>query len=108
MNPDYLFLGCYPDDIVGENGFLEIKSLKIFKDSIVESVVEKWSTLPKVVTQGQCFIIKDGQCILKSSHDYYYQIQMQLLAKERIFCEFVLYAENGRVDRKNLPKRTCY
>ena len=68
-----------------------------FKDSTVESVVEKWSTLPKVVTQKQCFIIKDGQCILKSSHDYYYQIQMQLLVTERIFCDFVLYAENGPV-----------
>ena len=65
--------------------------------STIESVVEKWSTLPKIVKQGQCFIIEDGQCILKSSHDYYYQIQMQLLVTERIFCDFVLYAENGPV-----------
>ena len=97
VNPNYPFLGCSPDGIVGEDGLLEIKSLKIFKDSTIESVVEKWSTLPKVVTQKQCFIIKDGQCILESSHDYYYQIQMQLLVTERIFCYFVLYAENGPV-----------
>ena len=97
VNPNYPFLGCSPDGIVGEDGLLEIKSLKIFKDSTIESVVEKWSTLPKVVKQGQCFIIEDGQCILKSIHDYYYQIQMQLLVTERIFCDFVLYAENGPV-----------
>ena len=97
VNPNYPFLGCSPDGIVGEDGLLEIKSLKIFKDSTIESVVEKWSTLPKVVKQGQCFIIEDGQCILKSSHDYYYQIQMQFLVTERIFCDFVLYAENGPV-----------
>ena len=97
VNPNYPFLGCSPDGIVGEDGLLEIKSLKIFKHSTIESVVEKWSTLPKVVKQGQCFITEDGQCILKSSHDYYYQIQMQLLVTERIFCDFVLYAENGPV-----------
>ena len=56
-NTNYPFLGCSPDCIVGEDGLLEIKSLKIFKDSTVGSVVEKWSTLPKVVTQKQCFII---------------------------------------------------
>ena len=95
VNPNYPFLGCSPDGIVGEDGLLEIKLLKIFKDSTIESIVEKRSTLPKVVKQGQCFIIEDGQCILKSSHDYYYQIQMQLLVTERIFCDFVLYAENG-------------
>ena len=97
VNPNYPFLGCSPDGIVGEDGLLEIKSLKIFKDSTIESVVEEWSTLPKVVKQEQCFIIEDGQCILKSSYDYYYQIQMQLLVTERIFCDFVLYAENGPV-----------
>ena len=97
VNPNYPFLACSPDGIVGEDGLLEIKSLKMFKDSTIESVVEKWSTLPKVVKQGQCLIIEDGQYILKSSHDYYYQIQMQLLVTERIFCDFVLYAENGPV-----------
>ena len=97
VNPNYPFLGCSPAGIVGEDGLLEIKCLKIFKDSTVKTVVEKWSTLPKVVTQKQCFIMKDGQCILKSRHDNYYQIQMQLLVTERIFCDFVLYAENGPV-----------
>ena len=51
VNPNFPFLGCSPDGIVGEDGLLEIKSLKIFKDSTVESVVKKWSTLSKVVTQ---------------------------------------------------------
>ena len=97
VNPNYPLLGFSPDGIVGEDGLLEIKFLKKFKDSTIENVVEKWSTLPKVVTQKQCFIIKDVQCILKSSHDYYHQIQMQLLVTERIFCDFVLYAENGLV-----------
>ena len=41
MSPNYTFLGCSPDCIVGEDGLLEIKSLKIFKDSTVESVIEK-------------------------------------------------------------------
>ena len=87
VNPKYPFLGCSP----------EIKSLKIYKDSNIHSVAEKWSTLPKSVTRRQCFKIKDGQCILKSSHGYYYQIQMQLLVTERLYCDFIMYAENGPV-----------
>ena len=34
---------------------------------------------------------------LKKSHDYYYQIQCQLLVTEREFCDFVLYAKDGPI-----------
>ena len=97
VNPKYPFLGGSPDGLVNDDGLVEIKSLKILKDSNIHSVADKWSTLPKSVTRRPCFKIKDGQCILKSSHDYYYQIQMQRLVTERLYCDFILYAENGPV-----------
>ena len=76
---------------------LESEPKAILKYEEQRNTVVCGNTLPYVVKQGQCFIIEDGQCILKSSHDYYYQIQMQLLVTERIFCDFLLYAENGPV-----------
>ena len=55
------------------------------------------NSVPKRTMNRQCFTVKDGKCKLKHSHDYYYQVQMQLLVSERTFCDFVLCAENGPV-----------
>ena len=52
----------------------------------------------------QYFYVKDGKCILKKNHDYYYQFQMQLLVTEREFCDFVLYAENGLVSVQRIER----
>lgn len=38
VNPQYPFLGCSPDGLVGEDTVLEIKSLKIFKEYTVGTV----------------------------------------------------------------------
>ena len=50
----------------------------------------------------QCFTVKDGKCKLKHSHDYYYQVQMQLLVSERKFCAFVsierIYRDDDLID----------
>lgn len=43
----------------------------------------------------QCFKIEDGQLILKRTHSYYYQIQLQLLITEASFCDFMLYSKKG-------------
>ena len=63
----------------------------------MEKVIENWDNLPKDTKKKQCFAVENGKCMLKSSHGYFYQIQMQLLVTERIFCDFILYAENGPV-----------
>ena len=104
VNPKYPFLACSPDGLVDESGLLEIKSLKIFKDSTVERITGNPNELPKEMINGQCFYVKDGKCILKRNHDYYYQVQMQLLVTEREFCDFVLYAENGPVSVQRIER----
>ena len=90
VNPKYPFMGCSPDGLVGDDGLIEMKSLKIFKNDSVEKVIENWDNLPKDTKKIQCFAVENGKCMLKSSHDYFYQIQMQLLVTERNFCDFIL------------------
>ena len=98
VNPKYPFLGCSPDGLVGEDGIIEIKSLKTFKHQSIEDITSpNQSSVPKDVINRQCFKITDRTLELKHGHDYYYQIQLQLLVTERKYCEFVLFAENGPV-----------
>ena len=98
VNPKYPFLGCSPDGLVDQDGIIEIKSLKIFKFNTIDSIILPGQTsVPKDTISRQCFTLNDGKCELKRSHDYYYQIQMQLLVTERNFCDFILYAKNGPV-----------
>ena len=83
---------------MGEDGILEIKSLKIFKHQSIEDITSpNQSSVPKDVINRQCFKITDGTLELNHGHDYYYQIQLQLLVTERKYCDFVLFAENGPV-----------
>ena len=82
-----------------------LKSIKIFKQHTFEAVTST-KDLP-VLIHKPCFTIQDKKCILKQKHDYYYQVQMQLLVTERNFCDFILYAENGpfsveRIERNEL------
>ena len=98
VNPKFPFLACSPDGLLGQDGLLEIKSLKLFKEhSIYDVCNDKGTLISKDIINRQCFLIKDNKCTLKKSHSYYYQIQMQLLVTERSFCDFVLYAKNGPV-----------
>ena len=104
VNSKYPFLACSPDGLVDESGLLEIKSLKIFKDNTVERITGNPNELPKEMINRQCFHVKDEKCILKKNHDYYYQVQMQLLVTEREFCDFALYAENGPVSVQRIKR----
>ena len=97
VNPKFSFLGCSPDCLVGDNGLLEIKSLKVFKNNPINDVTSGKVSLPKGAIKKQCFTIKEGKCVLRENHAYYYQVQMQLLVTERDFCDFVLYAQDGEV-----------
>ena len=99
VNPQFLYIACSPDGLVGDDGLLEIKSLKIFHDNTIDQVVNDTDRVlvSKDTLNRQCFVMKDNKCILKKSHDYYYQIQCQLLVTEREFCDFVLYAKDGPI-----------
>ena len=81
VNPEFPFLGCSSDGLVGNDTVVEIKALKIFKQYRVETVTYKNSSVPKNVLGRQCFKVEDGKCVLKHTHAYYYQCQHILLVK---------------------------
>lgn len=99
VNPAFPFIACSPDGLVGDDGLLEIKSLKIFSEHTIDQVVtdNNRELVSKDTLKRQCFVVNDNKCTLKQSHSYYYQIQCQLLVTERKFCDFVLYSKNGPV-----------
>ena len=95
VKPDLPFLACSPDGLVGKDTVTEIKSVKIFKLYSVSAVTSLTSTIPKEVLSGYYFCVKDGKCVLKSTHGYCYQCQHILLVTGRKFCDFILYSANG-------------
>lgn len=103
VNPKFPFIACSPDGLVGEDGLLEIKSLKIFHDNTIDKVIDDNGTIvSKDILNRQCFSIHNRKCVLKKSHSYYFQIQCQLLVTERKYCDFVLYAKDGPVSIKRI------
>ena len=105
VNPKYPYLACSPDGLVDDDGLVEIKSLKLFKEHEIQKIVKNGSTVvSKDILDRQCFEIKDGKCVLKESHSYYHQIQLQLLVTERTYCDFVLYAADGPVSIETINR----
>ena len=45
----------------------------------------------------QCFVVENKKLVLKRTHSYFYQIQLQLLVTEARFCDFVFYSAKGPV-----------
>ena len=105
VNPKYPYLACSPDGLVDDDGLVEIKSLKLFKEHEIQKIVKNGSTVvSKDILGRQCFEIKDGKCVLKESHSHYHQIQLQLLVTERTYCDFVLYAADGPVSIERINR----
>ena len=104
VNPKFPFLACSPDGLVSDDTVIKIKSLKILKKYSVQTVTSPTTPVPKEVLSRQCFCVKDGKCVLKRTHAYYYQCQHILLVTERKHCDFLLYAENGPNSVERIPR----
>ena len=49
----------------------------------------------QIKKKKQCFCVENNNLVLKKTHSYYFQVQLQLLITEASFCDFVLYAKEG-------------
>ena len=67
--------------------------LKIFRGRSIEQITQQ--KLPEL--SRQCFKVVDNKILLKTSHSYYYQIQLQLLVTEAEYWDFVLYSDIGKI-----------
>ena len=99
INAEYLHLGASPDGLilddstVNVNCIIEVICLKIFIGRSIEQIIQQ--KLPEL--SKQCFKVVDNKILLKLSHSYYYQIQLQLLVTEAKYCDFVLYSDLGKI-----------
>ena len=81
------------DSTINVKGIIEVKYLKIFRGRSIEQIMQQ--KLPEL--SRQCFKVVDNKILLKTSHSYYYQIQLQLLVTEAKYCDFVLYSDIGKI-----------
>lgn len=95
VNPSYSFLGAFSDGKVRDNGItgiLEVKCPCSARDMLLSDAV---NMIPKF-----CL---DTNMHLKNNHEYYFQIQGQLLVTGAPFCDFVVYTTTDFSVQRILP-----
>ena len=94
INKKYLHLATSPDD---KNllSIVEVKCLNILRLHSVNDIIN--GDCQSAEVKRQCFVVEDKKLVLKRTHSYFYQIQLQLLVTEARFCDFVLYSAKGPV-----------
>lgn len=80
INKKYVHLAASPDGLIFNDGklegILEVKCLKILRLHSVADVINDECLAVEI--KRQCFGIIDGKLVMKKTHPYYYQIQLQL------------------------------
>ena len=99
IHPSYPHLGASPDRILTcdccGSGVLEVKCPFLCKQKTIMEASED----PKFCLTKD---VDDVTYVLKSSHSYYYQIQLRLLFCEVGYCDFVVWAKSELVQVLNL------
>ncbi len=103
VSPSYPELACSPDGIVtdprlitgnNETGLLEIKCPAILKNS---DIAQFDTILTKSQVSRFCLQKSNGIIKLKTSHSYYYQVQMQMALTGHKWCDFVVWSNKGYI-----------
>ena len=100
INKKYLHLAASPDGLVfGDDknllSIVEVKCLNILRLHSVNDIIN--ADCQSAEVKRQCFVVEDKKLVLKRTHLYLYQIQLQLLVTEARFCDLVLYSAKGPV-----------
>jgi|SRR5664279_2408517 len=98
VNPAYPFLGATPDAricIDGTTGIAEIKCPYSARDMTISQASQQLKSF--------CLEPSDDDYKLKPNHDYWYQIQGQLLITGAPFCIFIVYTKTDLWHSKILP-----
>lgn len=80
VNKSDPFLASSPDGLVGTNSVVEVKCPYSARDNTISK-----TTVPYLLEN------EDGTYGLNNRHDYYYQVQGQMLCTGRELCHFVIY-----------------
>ena len=100
LDPLYPFLGATPDGLVScgccGNGVLEIKCPYSCRQ---KDLVEASEDSSFFLCQSQEGVIK-----LKESHQYYYQVQMQMKFCNVEYCDFVVWNKESWINQRIYAK----
>ena len=88
IHPNHPWIACSPDDRVFDSNETEPNGLVEYKNSY--SV--RNMTLPEACQRSNFFLkrTEDGSLSLKTTHDYYHQVQCQLFVDGKSWCDFVV------------------
>lgn len=98
VNPAYPFLGATPDAricIDGTTGIAEIKCPYSARDLTIAQASQQLKSF--------CLEASGNDYKLKFNHDYWYQVQGQLLVTGAPFCMFIVYTKTDLWHSKILP-----
>ncbi|XP_064597345.1 uncharacterized protein LOC135463829 isoform X2 [Liolophura sinensis] len=98
VNPQFSFLAATPDGkicINGQTGILEIKCPYSARDLTIS---EAANTVPNF-----CLVKLGTSHTLNQNHDYYFQVQGQLLVTGAPFCLFLVYTKKDMFEEQILP-----
>ena len=88
------FLGCSPDGLVGKDGIIEVKCPYSCKDLEISP-----ANVPYLKYNDR------GEMALKENHNYYYQVQGNLICTGRQWCDFIVWTFKDvsimRIQRNN-------
>ena len=97
LSSTYPYLGASPDDIVSFScyvvGCLEIKYLYCDREKSIDNIVQKRSCIGK----------ENGSYILKENHQYFYQIQAQLLVTNYEYGDLFLWTKTDNIRIRIVP-----
>ncbi|CAC5380704.1 unnamed protein product [Mytilus coruscus] len=99
VSPSFSFLGVTPDGKVCSNletGIIEIKCPYSVCDMTIEEELD---------TANFCLLKAGDNYIINKSHDYYYQVQGQLLVTGAPYCEHIVYNKDDFAVAKVLPEK---
>ena len=77
-------------------GIVQVKCLMILKGHTIQEFIDNFKN-GKISNQvnRQCFHVDGRNLLLKKSHSYYFQGQLQLLVIEAKYYDFILYSNAG-------------
>lgn len=91
VNPKFPFIGASPDGKTcdnGQSGILEVKCPFSIRDWNISDAIDSYEK------KESLFLEKCGDEIkLKETHQYWYQVQGQLLVSGARYCDFVTYTK---------------
>lgn len=102
INREFDFLGSTPDGKIcddGDSGIIEIKCPYRARDHMIVQACAEFKDF--------CLEVKsDGVIGLKKSHEYYAQVQGQLMITGCGFCEFIVYTKRDLYVERIFPDTT--